>query len=75
MTATLESPHEEQVDWRSWDALYETGPPLDLAGQPELAALLRYHHDAIVRSAARGDDWGNVTGYDDGRDVRRSRSA
>jgi hypothetical protein len=69
LTATLESPHEEQVDWRAWDALYETGPPLDLAGQPDLANLLRYHHAAIVRSAARGDDRGNVTGYNDGRDA------
>jgi hypothetical protein len=61
LVATLESPHEEQVNWRLWDALYETGPPLDLAEQPDLAALLRYHHDAIVGSVARGDDWGNVT--------------
>jgi hypothetical protein len=69
LTATLECPHEEQVDGRLWDALYETGPALDLAGQPDLAALLRYHHDAIARSAARGDDWGNVTGYNAGRDA------
>jgi hypothetical protein len=68
LTPTLESPHEERIDWRLWDALYETGPTLDLSGQPDLAALLRYHHDAIVRSAARGDDWGNVTHYTDGRD-------
>lgn len=69
LAATLESAHEERVDWRAWDALYQTGPPLDLAGQPDLASLLRYHHDAIVRSAARGDDWGNVTGYNDGSDA------
>jgi hypothetical protein len=30
---------------------------------PELRALLRFHHEAIVRSMAHGDDWGNVTGY------------
>ncbi len=69
LTATLESPHEEQVDWRLWDALYGNGPTLDLAEQPDLAALLRYHHDAIVRSSALGDDWGNVTGYADGSDA------
>ena len=66
ITATLESPHQVQIDWQAWDALYATGPPLDLSGPPELVALLRYHHDAIVRSMALGDDWGNVTGYDDG---------
>jgi hypothetical protein len=67
LSATLESPHEEHVNWRLWNLLYETGPPLDLANQPGLAALLRFHHDAIVRSAARGDDWGNVTYYSDSR--------
>ncbi len=69
LTATLESPHEEQVDWHLWDELYQTGPPLDLTQQPDLAALLQYHRDAIVRSAARGDDWGNVTAYNDSQDA------
>jgi hypothetical protein len=69
LTPRLEAPHEEQVEPRVWDELYETGPPLDLAGQPDLASLLNYHDDAIVRSAARGDDWGNVTQYTDGKDA------
>lgn len=69
LTATLEYPHEEQVSWRLWDALYETGEPLELRQKPELSALLRYHHDAIVHSVAQGDDWGNVTGYNDGSSV------
>jgi hypothetical protein len=67
LTATLESPHEERIAWQAWDALYDTGPPVDLTTQPELAALLAYHHDAIAQSAAVGDDWGNVTGYSDGQ--------
>jgi hypothetical protein len=66
LTATLESPHQDHIGWTLWDALYGTGPPLDLAAQPELASLLRYHHNAMVRSAACGDDWGNVTSYSDG---------
>jgi len=66
LTATLEYPHEAHVDWRLWDELYETGPPLDLAQQPELQNLLRYHRDAVVQSMAHGNDWGNVTGYSDG---------
>jgi hypothetical protein len=69
LTATLEYPHAEQIDWRLWDALYATCPPPDLTTQPDLAALLRYHHDAIARAAAQGDDWGNVTAYSDGSDV------
>lgn len=68
LTPTLESPHEERLDWRAWDALYDTGPPPDLSDHPDLAALLRYHHDAIVRAAALGDDWGNVTYYYDDHD-------
>jgi len=66
LTPTLESPHTALCDWRLWDALYQTGPPLKLDKQPELAALLRYHHDAITHAAALGDDWGNVTGFNAG---------
>lgn len=66
LTPLLEYAHEEQVSWRLWDELYETDEPLDLSRQPELAQLLNYHHDAIVHSIAHGDDWGNITGYNDG---------
>jgi hypothetical protein len=69
LTATLEYPHEEQVSWRLWDALYETREPLELRQKPELSNLLHYHHDAIAHSVAQGDDWGNVTGYNDGSSV------
>jgi hypothetical protein len=65
LTPALESSHDARVDWQLLDELYDTGRPLDLSRQPELKALLRYHHDATVRSAAVGDDWGNVTGYND----------
>lgn len=65
LTATLESPHTVQVDWQLWDELYDTEQPLNLKELPELAELLCYHHDAIVRSMAHGDDWGNVTSYSD----------
>ena len=65
LTATLESPHTVHVDWQLWEKLYDTGPPLNLEGQPELTELLHYHHDAIVRSMVHGDDWGNVTSYSD----------
>ncbi|MBI2928730.1 MAG: hypothetical protein HYY24_23960 [Verrucomicrobia bacterium] len=65
LTSTLEEAHAVEFDWRPWDELYATGPPLNLRAELELAALLRYHHDAIVRSMAVGDDWGNVTSYSD----------
>ena len=66
-TATLMSPHEVQFDWRNWDALYDIGPPVKLAEEPQLAKLLAYHHAATAASAAVGHDWGNVTLYFDGK--------
>lgn len=65
VTVTLESPHKVAVDWRLWDELYATGKPIDTADQPELAAILKYHRDATVRSVSHGSDWGNVTSYSD----------
>jgi len=67
LTPTLQSPHQVDVPLRVWDGLYAVGQPLDLKGQPELAALLKYHHDAIIRSMALGDDMGNVSSYTDGQ--------
>jgi hypothetical protein len=64
-TASLESPHAAAFDGRLWDELYQVGQPPDLKGQPDLAALLRYHHDGVIRSMALGDDWGNVTAFAD----------
>ena len=62
---TLETSHQLRVDPDWWDQLYATGKPLDLSAAPELAALVDYHHQAVVRSAIQGDDWGNVTSYSD----------
>ena len=59
--------HGIRVDWREWDALYGSGPPADLAKQPKLADLARMQRDALVSSAAEGDDAGNVTGWNEGR--------
>src|SRR5207248_7864060 len=67
LTATLEPPHGVQIPWRLWDELYGCGAPPDLAGRPELEAVTRFHHDAVVRCVAEGDDWGNVTGYNAGQ--------
>ena len=66
LTPMLESPHALSLNWQAWDVLYGSGPPLDLSRDPELERLLEYHHQAIVQCVARGHDWGNVTGYNDG---------
>jgi hypothetical protein len=72
-TSTLESPHDLSVDWSWWDELYQTGPPLELQAYPELSALMEYHHRAIIRSAVRGDDWGNITSFADDRSSGQER--
>lgn len=61
---TLEYAANAEVDWRLWDELYQSGPPLERDNLPgDLAALIRYHRDATLRAMAIGDDWGCVTMY------------
>ncbi|MCC6445906.1 MAG: dienelactone hydrolase family protein [Armatimonadetes bacterium] len=67
LTATLESPHRWWVDGALWDRLYGIGLAAALTDQPELSALLDYHRQAVVKSQAVGDDWGNITDYADRR--------
>ncbi len=65
LSATLESPHTVVVSPARWQELYGVeGEPATLP--PELNSLVSYHRNAIVRSMAVGDDWGNVIGYTDG---------
>jgi hypothetical protein len=71
LTPILESPHVISLDWHLWDELYGTGPPLELGGQPELAKLVQYHHEAIVRAMAHGDDLGSVSGFSDSQRTGR----
>jgi len=66
LTPTLRSPHALTLHWRIWDGLYGTSKPLDLNRWPELAGLLHSHHDWILRSQAHGDDWGNITAFNEG---------
>lgn len=65
LTSSLGSPHSVEVEPGVWSGLYggrETLPPLP----PALRGLLQYHREAVVRSAAVGDDFGNVTGFSHG---------
>lgn len=66
-TAALQSPHHYSVDWKLWNALYNTGKPLNLKCQPQLDAMIKYNRSVIVASSAHGDDWGNLTGYNEGQ--------
>ena len=65
LTSALNSPHLVWVEPGLWSALY--GELGDLpALPPPLAALLRYHREAVLHSAVVGDDFGNVTSFTDG---------
>jgi hypothetical protein len=66
-TATLEAPHSVAVEPRLWELLYGVESAPAAFAEPRFAALLAFHREAIVRSLAVGDDWGNVTGFDHGR--------
>ncbi len=62
---TLEAPHSVVVPTAWWQELYgiESEPTGVLTD--DLKAMVLYHRNAIVRSMAVGDDWGNVTSYAD----------
>lgn len=64
VTPALVSPHRLEAPGELWAALYGARPPLREL-PPPLEQLVRYHRDAIVRSAAVGDDFGNVTAFSD----------
>lgn len=64
LTSSLSSPHRVEAEAKLWSALYGDRAPLP-GLPPMLDALVRYHRDAIVCSAAVGDDFGNVTSYSD----------
>ncbi len=65
LSVTLESPHQVSVPPAWWQELYGVeGAPAG-ALPSELNALVDYHRNAVLRSMAVGDDWGNVIGYSD----------
>ena len=58
--------HRVSIQPKYFNSLYAMDEQKELACWPVLDAIERYHRDAIVRSAAVGDDFGNVTAYTDG---------
>jgi hypothetical protein len=69
LSPSLQYMQAVDVDSDIWNELYATGQVMDLDDQPILKELLKYHRDAIIRSAAQGDDWGNITSYSDSRNT------
>lgn len=66
LTQTLEYPHQIRVGAKVWDAAYEIGANVQPSGFPLLEEILQFHREAMIHSAAIGDDWGNVTSFAEG---------
>jgi len=63
LTPLLEPPHAVRVPAGLYDAVCGSAVESDLSTWPLLDEISRYHRDLIPKSAATGDDFGNVTGY------------
>jgi len=63
LNALLEPALQVHISPESFDAVYGSGETTDLALYPLLDDALEYHREAIVASALRGDDYGNVTSF------------
>jgi len=66
VTALLTYPHNASVDWRDWDAVYQSGKPIAVDHNPVLSEAVAFHNRALLASAMVGHDWGNLSAYIDG---------
>lgn len=51
------------VDWRAFDAVYHTGPPLQVR-HPLLRRLAEKYAEAVESLSMTGDDWGSLGGLE-----------
>ena len=62
LASRLDHPPETHADWRAYDAVYHTGPPLRVEHQLLQRAVEKHIHATQVMSI-NGDDWGNMTSW------------
>ena len=62
LAAALDQPLVAAAHWQAYDAVYHTGPPLQVK-HPVLKRLDERYRDLVVKMSIDGDDWGNVTSY------------
>jgi len=62
LMATLDRPVIARTDWRAYDAVYHTGPPLKTQN-PVLRGLVERGIYVLQELSINGDDWGNMTSY------------
>ena len=66
LAARVDDPIATHADWRAYDAVYHTGPPLRT--DDELLRLaVEKHVQAIEKMSVDGDDWGNMTSWSPGQ--------
>ncbi|MCC6491034.1 MAG: dienelactone hydrolase family protein [Candidatus Hydrogenedentes bacterium] len=66
VNALLEPALSITIAPEAFDNLYDSGTPEDLSLYPLLDDARRFHREAMVQSALRGDDYGNVTAFNPG---------
>lgn len=67
LSEAIDHPLQARADWRAYDAVYRTGPPLQVS-HPALARLVERTVFEMTRMSISGDDWGDMTSYSPGSD-------
>lgn len=62
LAARLDAPVHAHASWEAYDAVYRTGPPLQLESEI-LRELVDKHVRALQGMSVNGDDWGNMTSW------------
>ncbi len=68
LLAVIDHPLIARVDWRAFDAVYRTGPPLEVQHRVLGRLVERYLHD-LGKMSLDGDDWGNMSSYNPATDT------
>ena len=62
LASRVDYPISTHADWRAYDAVYHTGPPLQVSDERLNRAVEKYIH-AMQMMSINGDDWGNMTNW------------
>ena len=62
LASRVDHPISTHADWQAYDAVYHTGPPLQVSDGPLSRAVEKYVH-AMQMMSINGDDWGNMTSW------------
>ena len=63
LATAVDQPLQAHADWRLYEAVYRTGPPLEVQ-HPLLKTLVERYVVTLQGFSLPGDDWGNLGGLD-----------